>query len=70
MIGTPKLRFDVALLVHRIGKVPLDDCIGRGTGLDDAGLARKRLVLAAAAVNFLNGMASFSEAGVAQRSDE
>ena len=25
--------------------LPLDDCVGRGTGLDDAGLARKRAVL-------------------------
>lgn len=38
-----------SLLLHRIGNVPLDECVGRGTGLDDAGVARKRAVLAAAA---------------------
>jgi nicotinate-nucleotide--dimethylbenzimidazole phosphoribosyltransferase len=37
-----------ALLMHGLTGVPLADCIGRGTGLDDAGLKRKREVLAAA----------------------
>ena len=37
-----------ALLMHTVGKVALDDCIGRGAGLDDAGLARKRVALARA----------------------
>ena len=37
-----------ALLMHGITGHPLDDCIGRGTGLDDAGLARKRALLATA----------------------
>lgn len=36
-----------ALLVHAFTGLALDDCIGRGTGVDDAGLARKRHVLAA-----------------------
>jgi nicotinate-nucleotide--dimethylbenzimidazole phosphoribosyltransferase len=35
-----------ALLTARLTGAPLDDCIGRGTGLDDAGLARKRALLA------------------------
>ncbi|MES2682781.1 MAG: nicotinate-nucleotide--dimethylbenzimidazole phosphoribosyltransferase [Pseudomonadota bacterium] len=35
-----------ALLVHAFTGIVLDDCIGRGTGVDDAGLAHKRRVLA------------------------
>lgn len=35
-----------ALLLSRLAQVPLADAVGRGTGLDDAGLARKRAVLA------------------------
>ena len=30
-----------ALLMHRLTGLPLVECVGRGTGLDDAGLARK-----------------------------
>jgi nicotinate-nucleotide--dimethylbenzimidazole phosphoribosyltransferase len=37
-----------ALLTHAITGEPLAHCVGRGTGLDDAGLARKRSVLEAA----------------------
>lgn len=37
-----------AMLVHRLGELPLTMCVGRGTGLDDAGLVRKREVLARA----------------------
>ncbi|WP_118183181.1 nicotinate-nucleotide--dimethylbenzimidazole phosphoribosyltransferase [Paraburkholderia phosphatilytica] len=37
-----------ACLMSRLCNVPIDDCVGRGTGLDNAGLARKRNVLAAA----------------------
>jgi nicotinate-nucleotide--dimethylbenzimidazole phosphoribosyltransferase len=37
-----------ALLMHGLTDLALADCIGRGTGLDDAGLERKREVLAAA----------------------
>ena len=35
-----------ALLTACLTGAPLDDCIGRGTGLDDAALARKRALLA------------------------
>jgi nicotinate-nucleotide--dimethylbenzimidazole phosphoribosyltransferase len=35
-----------AVLMHFLTGLPLADCIGRGTGLDDAGLARKREILA------------------------
>ncbi|NKI97420.1 nicotinate-nucleotide--dimethylbenzimidazole phosphoribosyltransferase [Rhizobacter sp. SG703] len=35
-----------ALLLARLAGQPIDACVGRGTGLDDAGLARKRAVLA------------------------
>jgi nicotinate-nucleotide--dimethylbenzimidazole phosphoribosyltransferase len=37
-----------ACLMSRLVGVPIDECVGRGTGLDDAGLARKRNVLAGA----------------------
>jgi nicotinate-nucleotide--dimethylbenzimidazole phosphoribosyltransferase len=37
-----------ACLMSRLCGVPIDDCVGRGTGLDNAGLARKRNVLASA----------------------
>ena len=35
-----------SLLTHCLTGVPLADCVGRGTGLDDAGLARKQALLA------------------------
>jgi len=38
-----------SLLLHRVNGVPLAECVGRGTGLDDAGLARKQAILARAA---------------------
>lgn len=38
-----------AILTHKLTGIALDDLIGRGTGVDDAGLARKRAVLAQAA---------------------
>jgi nicotinate-nucleotide--dimethylbenzimidazole phosphoribosyltransferase len=34
-----------ALITHCLSDAPLADCVGRGTGLDDAGLARKRALL-------------------------
>lgn len=34
-----------SLLMCRLAGVPLADCVGRGTGLDDAGVARKLAVL-------------------------
>ena len=37
-----------ACLMSRLAGVPIDECVGRGTGLDDAGLAHKRRVLGAA----------------------
>ncbi len=37
-----------SLLTHCLTGAPLADCTGRGTGLDDAGLARKRALLARA----------------------
>jgi nicotinate-nucleotide--dimethylbenzimidazole phosphoribosyltransferase len=37
-----------ALLMHGLTGLPLADCVGRGTGLDDQGLERKRAILAAA----------------------
>lgn len=38
-----------ALLTHVLAGIPLADCVGRGTGLDDAGLARKKALLEQAA---------------------
>ncbi|MFZ2855429.1 MAG: nicotinate-nucleotide--dimethylbenzimidazole phosphoribosyltransferase [Rhodocyclaceae bacterium] len=37
-----------SLITHCLTGTPLADCIGRGTGLDDAGLARKNALLAQA----------------------
>ena len=37
-----------SLLTHAFTRTPLVDCVGRGTGLNDAGLARKRALLAQA----------------------
>ena len=37
-----------SLITHCITGLPLADCVGRGTGLDDAGLERKRALLALA----------------------
>jgi nicotinate-nucleotide--dimethylbenzimidazole phosphoribosyltransferase len=37
-----------SLITHCLTGIPLADCVGRGTGLDDAGLARKRELLARA----------------------
>jgi nicotinate-nucleotide--dimethylbenzimidazole phosphoribosyltransferase len=37
-----------ACLMSRLCDVPIDECVGRGTGLDDRGLAHKRDVLAKA----------------------
>jgi nicotinate-nucleotide--dimethylbenzimidazole phosphoribosyltransferase len=34
-----------AMLTSLLGDLPLADCVGRGTGLDDGGLARKQLLL-------------------------
>jgi nicotinate-nucleotide--dimethylbenzimidazole phosphoribosyltransferase len=41
-----------ALLMHRFTNVPLTDCIGRGTGVDDAGLLRKQQILSEIAVRY------------------
>ncbi len=38
-----------ALLMHRLGPAPLDDCVGQGAGHSPEGMARKRAVLARAA---------------------
>jgi nicotinate-nucleotide--dimethylbenzimidazole phosphoribosyltransferase len=38
-----------ALLVHRLAPAPLRDCVGPGTGLDPAGVARKLAMLETAA---------------------
>lgn len=37
-----------AALMAKLTGLPLEDCVGRGTGLDDAGLARKRAAVARA----------------------
>jgi nicotinate-nucleotide--dimethylbenzimidazole phosphoribosyltransferase len=41
-----------SLLTHCLTGLPLNTCVGRGTGLDDAGLARKRDLLAKAVVRW------------------
>ena len=34
-----------SLITHFLAGIPLEDCVGRGTGLDDAGVARKLALL-------------------------
>lgn len=41
-----------ALITHCLTGAPLTDCVGRGTGLDDAGLAKKRALLEQALANW------------------
>ncbi|MFD2572130.1 nicotinate-nucleotide--dimethylbenzimidazole phosphoribosyltransferase [Spirosoma soli] len=41
-----------ALLMHRFTNLPLAQCVGKGTGLDDAGLAHKLAVLEAVAAQY------------------
>jgi len=41
-----------ALLTHTITGAAIEDCVGRGTGLDDDGLARKRAILAGLAQSY------------------
>ena len=38
-----------ALLLHRLGNIPMAECVGAGTGLDEAGIARKLAVAQRAA---------------------
>ncbi|MGF6725044.1 nicotinate-nucleotide--dimethylbenzimidazole phosphoribosyltransferase [Paraburkholderia sp. GAS41] len=44
-----------ACLMSRLCGVPIDECVGRGTGLDNAGLAKKRNVLASALAHHAPG---------------
>jgi len=37
-----------SLIAHKLGHIALEDCVGRGTGVDDAGLKRKLDILARA----------------------
>jgi nicotinate-nucleotide--dimethylbenzimidazole phosphoribosyltransferase len=41
-----------SLITHCLTGVPLADCVGRGTGLNDAGLARKQMLLEQALVRY------------------
>ncbi|MDD2885165.1 MAG: nicotinate-nucleotide--dimethylbenzimidazole phosphoribosyltransferase [Dechloromonas sp.] len=41
-----------ALLTHCLTGLPLAECVGRGTGLDDAGLKRKQALLATALARY------------------
>jgi len=38
-----------SLITHFLAGIPLEDCVGRGTGLDDAGVSRKLTLLQQAA---------------------
>ena len=44
-----------ACLMSCLCGVPIDECVGRGTGLDNAGLAKKRNVLASALAHHARG---------------
>ncbi len=37
-----------AILMHLLCELPLEDCIGRGTGLDDKGFQKKKMILQSA----------------------
>ncbi len=55
-----------ALIAHKVLDLPLSGLVGRGTGLDDAGLARKRAVLEEAAARVegpLGAAAALAEYG-------
>jgi nicotinate-nucleotide--dimethylbenzimidazole phosphoribosyltransferase len=55
-----------ALLLHRVTDWPLTQCVGRGTGLDDAGLAHKCRVLESASTRVtgrLSAIRSLQEFG-------
>ena len=54
-----------ALIGHKLTGLPLDDLVGRGTGVDDAGLAHKRDVLgrAAARTGALDAAGALAEYG-------
>lgn len=55
-----------AMVAHKLTGLGLDRLVGRGTGLDDAGLARKRAVLARSAARTparLDPMAALAEYG-------
>ncbi|MBP5731704.1 MAG: nicotinate-nucleotide--dimethylbenzimidazole phosphoribosyltransferase [Bacteroidaceae bacterium] len=43
-----------SIWMHLLGKIPLDECIGAGSGLSDSGLRHKREVLAQAVKNFIH----------------
>jgi nicotinate-nucleotide--dimethylbenzimidazole phosphoribosyltransferase len=43
-----------AMLLHRVAQWPLEECVGRGTGLDDTGLSRKLLLLQTASARVPN----------------
>lgn len=47
------------LLLARLGDIPLDECIGRGTGLDDAGLKHKVSILTQVLVRHSEAQAPF-----------
>lgn len=48
-----------SLLLARLGDIPLDECIGRGTGLDDAGLKHKASILTQVLVRHSEAQAPF-----------
>jgi len=44
-----------AIITSKLCGLPLDQCVGRGTGLDDAGLQKKRMLLAEAVAKHNSG---------------
>ncbi|ART81600.1 nicotinate-nucleotide--dimethylbenzimidazole phosphoribosyltransferase [Oceanisphaera profunda] len=49
-----------SLLLARLGKLPLSACIGRGTGLDDAGLSHKEHILTQVLARHTNACSPFA----------
>jgi nicotinate-nucleotide--dimethylbenzimidazole phosphoribosyltransferase len=49
-----------SLITHFLAGIPLEDCVGRGTGLDDAGVARKLSLLQQAVARYRSDAAPLS----------
>ena len=54
-----------SLIAHKLANIPINRIVGRGTGVDDDGLARKREILSAAAARTgdLDAMGALQEYG-------
>lgn len=51
-----------SIWMHLFGNIPLDECVGAGSGLDSNGIAHKRLILQKAVDSFLRNFTSSAKA--------